>query len=151
MDLELQRENAGTRRGPTFRSDLELVRFDLGKARAGERLAVHDLRLALHSFVDHCALSAAGLTEGEAPRRAPIVSRTRGVEVVLKPVAPAVARKWLLDRAREILLEAHAYFLPIEAVLRVPQLFTEGSARLEEHFESSIELVRTKWEGGRSR
>jgi hypothetical protein len=128
----------------------ELLRLDLGPPRAGERRTVAELRHALHAFVDHAALAAASTAPGKA-RRGLVVSPRGSLDIQLAPVRPDVARRWLAKLARDVALEPQTSFLPIEAVLRVAHLFRTGSPDVEAALATSIEHVRTKWEGGRSR
>lgn len=131
----------------------EPLRFELGRSKASEHKRVAELRLALHAFVDHAALSlrASGAAPTR-PRRALVVSRVASTEILLAPLRADLARRWLAGLAKEIALDVHASFMPIESVLRVAHLFTSGSAALERDLGRSIELVRgPKWEGGRSR
>ncbi len=131
----------------------EPLRFDFGPKRAGERKQVAELRLALHAFVDHAALALGTSGVGGArPRRALVLSRASTTEILLEPLRPDLARRWLASLAREIAVEPQTCFMPIESVLRVAYLFAGGSGTLERDLARSIEVVRgPKWEGGRSR
>jgi exodeoxyribonuclease V gamma subunit len=128
--------------------DGEPLRFDLASLRVGERARVAQLRFALHGFVDHAALAAS--TNTARPRRALTLSPRDGTEVILAPVRPELARRWLAGLATELLREPQTAFMPIESVLRVAHLFTTGSGTLDRDLARSIETVRNKWEGGRS-
>lgn len=130
----------------------EPLRFDFGGARSKERKQVAELRLALHAFVDHAAMVLGAGAPAARPRRGLVVSRTGATEILLAPLRPDLARRWLEGLAKEIVLVPQTSFMPIESVLRVGHLFTGGSGSLERDLARSIEVVRgPKWEGGRSR
>ena len=133
-------------------TDLEQpLRFDLGSLRASERQVVVERRLALHAFLDHAALTLGTGNASPRPRRALVVSRRGALEIQLKAIPPDLARRWLAGLAKELLAEPQTSFMPIESVLRVAHLFKSGSASLEQDLLRSIETVRNKWDGGRSR
>lgn len=136
---------------PERGGDAEPIRFDLGGAKTSERKQVAELRLALHAFVDHAAMSL-GAAPSAKPRRGLVVSRRGATDVQLAPLRADLARRWLAGIAKEIALDVQTSFMPIESVLRVAHLFTRGSEHLERDLARSIETVRgPKWEGGRSR
>lgn len=129
----------------------EPLRIDLSSAKVSERKLVAELRLALHAFVDHAAMSLGGPPNTRS-RRALVVARGPSTEILLAPLRAELARRWLAGLAKEIAVDVQTSFMPIESVLRVGYLFAGGSATLERDLVRSIEVVRgPKWEGGRSR
>jgi exodeoxyribonuclease V gamma subunit len=76
-------------------------------------------RAALHAFVDHVVLSAAGVGAGR-PHTSIVVVATPEKPVTdrhpLDPLDADAAKRWLRDVVRELLGAPHAYFLPCEAM-----------------------------------
>jgi len=116
--------------------------------KPGVRGRMEELRYGLRGFFDHAALSVLGESDGGHSSVQLYADRDRPVRLRYAPFEPDEARAWLRDLVRDLLGGTHAYFFPIEAVLRLEGGLrdADGSALV-----TSIEEVREHYGGGQSR
>jgi exodeoxyribonuclease V gamma subunit len=87
----------------------------------GAELRRERLRHALDGFVDYVALVAGGGGPRDSHRALVLYGGDAAVDASTRfgPLDPDEARRWLVERARELRGEPHDVFLPFEAVARV--------------------------------
>lgn len=87
----------------------------------GAELRRERLRHALDGFVDYVALVAGGAGPRDSHRALVLYGGDAAVDASTRfgPLEPDEARRWLVERARELRGEPHDVFLPFEAIARV--------------------------------
>lgn len=87
----------------------------------GAELRRARLRHALEGFVDYVALVAGGAGPRDSHRALVLYGGDAAVDASTRfgPLDPEEARRWLVERVRELRGEPHDVFLPFEAIARV--------------------------------
>jgi hypothetical protein len=87
----------------------------------GAELRRERLRHALDGFVDYVALVAGGAGPRDSHRALVLFGGDAAVDASTRfgPLEPDEARRWLVERARELRGEPHDVFLPFDSIARV--------------------------------